>query len=101
MSYRADIQALQTCVAVLADGNGTVQAREAATKLHAQVLARLLLRTTRQQTGQLARRVQELEEQLADFDPSERKAAICSRLQLSKSRYYRLRSVPLRSGTVS
>jgi len=39
----------------------------------------------------LAERVQRLEHQLADRDPGERREIVCSRLGISKSRYYQLR----------
>lgn len=42
-------------------------------------------------TAALVRRVHKLEHDLRDRDPGERREVICSRLGISKSRYYQLR----------
>lgn len=65
-------------------------------RLHAQLVASLDLIALvtdlrRPTTRALAVRVAELERQLADRAPGERARIICERLDLSRSRYYRLR----------
>lgn len=52
---------------------------------------------SRAASAALARRVAELERQLQHHSPSQRRAAICERLGLSRSRYYELRNYFLQS----
>lgn len=48
---------------------------------------------SRASTAALARRVASLEDQLRSFSPGERRAAICERMGISRSRYYELRKL--------
>lgn len=54
----------------------------------------------RADSERLARRVAQLEQQLADRDPGERRAVICERLGLSRAGYYRLRQLARESRSV-
>lgn len=47
----------------------------------------------RADSERLARRVAQLEQQLADRDPGERREIVCERLGISKATFYRLRQI--------
>lgn len=73
--------------------------RAALLALQADALAVLeSIQRKRASTDALTARVHSLETQLADREPAERRAIICRRLGIGRSRYYQLRQSPQNSG---
>jgi hypothetical protein len=79
-------------------GADEVECREAFADV-VRLAGELESRITRPTTRELRADVARLERQLRDRNPGERAAIIRTRLGLSKSAYYRLRPVPVPSGT--
>ena len=96
----AAVETLRRCVSALASPGLDAADRERIAALAAAALALLeAAGRSRLPTVALAARVQQLERSLADFDPGERRAAICQRLGVSRSRYYQLRAqIPKSAG---
>lgn len=64
-----------------------------ATELDIFCLRQLLLGQRHFDTLALAMRINEIEKSLSDRTPHERRSIVCERLQLSRSRYFELRSL--------
>jgi hypothetical protein len=97
-AFETAIQVLLRCRQGLA-GDPTPDERARLLAL-LEATAELLAASGRQRlrTAALAERVQRLEAQLQDRDPGERRAIICERLGISRSRFYELRQSPENSG---
>ncbi len=93
-AVQAALATLRRCQAGLA-GDVTPEERARLLSLHDDALRLLEDGADRRRLGTraLARRVAQLERQLARTEPSARAAAIRERLGLSRSRYYELRAL--------
>ncbi|MBX5462980.1 MAG: hypothetical protein IRZ28_18065 [Steroidobacteraceae bacterium] len=93
--YQTALCALRRILAALETAE--TEERKRLVAIANETLATLEGKPRRLSTEALARRVAQLEAQLADREPGARRSVICERLGLSRSRYYELRAVRLTS----